>query len=298
MSLVKVKNNWTQIPNAWLRDKNLSLKAKGLLSVMQSLPDEWNYSVVGLSSILKEGIDAVNSTLQELERFGYLTRTKLRDNKGKIVDTEYRIYETPVKSDSTGVNTPHGDFTYMADPRQYNKEKYKTTIKDNYDNTRNAYAESSNSDCSPTAIAQPSAEQLEEPFSSSDGTQTEMQGGVVKNTTTEDPFTSDVVDLKKTSVKRKNEYTEAAILANDLLATYGAKERHAKGDLVKVVKACIDRGYGRLDMMLAVKRAKEHEFYSTVGLRGILGGKAMADLTNDKWWNAYKNKSKFDMGGY
>lgn len=94
MPQVKVKCNWSQIPNTWLRDKNLSLKAKGLISVMQSLPNDWDFSVQGLASILKECSNTINTTLQELEEAGYLTREQIRED-GKIVDTLYTLHEFP-----------------------------------------------------------------------------------------------------------------------------------------------------------------------------------------------------------
>lgn len=111
MPQVKVKCNWSQIPNSWLKDKNLSLKAKGLISVMQSLPDNWDFSVQGLASILKECSNTINVTLQELEEAGYLTRKQIREN-GKIVDTLYTLHEFPHVKTSHSVNSV-----------QYNKEK-------------------------------------------------------------------------------------------------------------------------------------------------------------------------------
>lgn len=95
MAIIKVKNTWTQVPNTWLKDKNLSLKAKGLLAVMQSLPDGWDFSVAGLTTILNEGLNAVRSAVHELEETGYLTRTQVRDAQGKITDTVWTLYETP-----------------------------------------------------------------------------------------------------------------------------------------------------------------------------------------------------------
>ena len=81
--------------NHHLRDTGLSLKSKGLLSMMLSLPEDWNYTTRGLAKICKEGTDSIGSALKELERAGYIVRNRLRDSKGKIVDVEYVIYETP-----------------------------------------------------------------------------------------------------------------------------------------------------------------------------------------------------------
>lgn len=77
-----------------LKEKDMSLKAIGLLSIMLSLPDEWDYSVAGLTAIRKEGKNSINSILNELEEFGYLTRNMVYEN-GKISNWEYNIYEKP-----------------------------------------------------------------------------------------------------------------------------------------------------------------------------------------------------------
>ena len=87
--------NYTVMSNYHLRDINLSCKACGLLSKMLSLPEEWDYTTRGLASICKDGVDSIGSALKELERCGYLVRNRIRDNRGRIKDTEYVIYETP-----------------------------------------------------------------------------------------------------------------------------------------------------------------------------------------------------------
>ena len=81
--------------NHHLRNHQLSLKAKGLLSMMLSLPDDWNYTTRGLAKICKEGVDAIGGALRELESAGYIVRHQLRDRQGRISDTEYVIYEQP-----------------------------------------------------------------------------------------------------------------------------------------------------------------------------------------------------------
>lgn len=86
--------NYTVMSNYHLQDKNLSYRAKGLLSCMLSLPDDWNYSVRGLASISKEGIKAINSMLKELEENYYLKRERKQENNGRFY-YEYIIYETP-----------------------------------------------------------------------------------------------------------------------------------------------------------------------------------------------------------
>ena len=92
---VERNTNYTTMSNYHLRDTNLSLKAKGLLSVFLSLPDEWHYSISGLMKITKEGRDCLTAVIRELEKAGYLVRYQSRDETGKIVGIEYVIYEKP-----------------------------------------------------------------------------------------------------------------------------------------------------------------------------------------------------------
>ena len=87
--------DYTVMSNHHLRNHELSLKAKGLLSMMLSLPDDWNYTTRGLAKICKEGVDAIGGALRELETAGYIVRHQLRDRQGRISDTEYVIYEQP-----------------------------------------------------------------------------------------------------------------------------------------------------------------------------------------------------------
>ena len=98
--------------NHHLRNAELSLKAKGLLSMMLSLPEKWNYTTRGLAAICKEGTDCIGSALKELEKTGYIVRNRIRDNKGKIVDVEYVIYETPRKPDPAHPHEESPDTDY------------------------------------------------------------------------------------------------------------------------------------------------------------------------------------------
>ena len=84
--------DYTVMSNHHLRNGKLSLKAKGLLSMMLSLPEDWNYTTRGLAAICKEGVDAIGGALRELETAGYIVRHQLRDRQGRISDTEYVIY--------------------------------------------------------------------------------------------------------------------------------------------------------------------------------------------------------------
>jgi hypothetical protein len=87
--------NFTVMSNYHFKEKGMSLKAKGLLSLMLSLPDTWNYSVSGLVTLSKDGKDSVMSALSELEEFGYLTRERVTNSKGQFAGIEYNIFEEP-----------------------------------------------------------------------------------------------------------------------------------------------------------------------------------------------------------
>ena len=127
--------DYTVMSNHHLRDKALSLKSKGLLSMMLSLPEGWNYTTRGLAKICKEGVDAIGGALRELEAAGYIVRHQLRDRQGRISDTEYVIYEQPQpKAPDTpqpDTASPDTENPYLADPdtekpAELNIEKSKT----------------------------------------------------------------------------------------------------------------------------------------------------------------------------
>ena len=99
MSTFRVNKNvnYTVMSNHHLQDKRLSLKAKGLLSYMLSLPDDWDYSLKGLTVGCKDGLDSVRTAILELEEHGYVRRQKVRNAKGQIIDYDYQVYESPVE---------------------------------------------------------------------------------------------------------------------------------------------------------------------------------------------------------
>ena len=123
MSIFRVEHTtgFTVMSNYHLRDKNLSLKAKGLLSQMLSLPEEWDYTLAGLSFINREKIDAVREAIKELESAGYIIRTRERDEKGRLKGTEYVIYEQPQPEN------PELEKPVSENPTQLNT--YKTNTK-------------------------------------------------------------------------------------------------------------------------------------------------------------------------
>lgn len=99
MAVFRVEKNsgYTVMSNHHLRNQELSLKAKGLLSQMLSLPDNWDYTLKGLSLINREKIDAIREAIRELERAGYIVRSRERDEKGRLRGADYIIYELPQK---------------------------------------------------------------------------------------------------------------------------------------------------------------------------------------------------------
>ena len=92
---VQKTQNYTIMSNHHLRNKALSLKAKGLLSLMLSLPEDWDYTTRGLASICKEGVDSVCATVRELEAAGYIIRRRIRDKNGQMRGMEYMVLEQP-----------------------------------------------------------------------------------------------------------------------------------------------------------------------------------------------------------
>lgn len=132
---IEKTRDYTVMSNHHLRNARLSLKSKGLLSMMLSLPENWNYTTRGLAKICKEGTDSIGSALKELERAGYIVRNRLRDSKGKIVDVEYVIYETPCSPDTgqpcedepdtacPDTENPDMDNPCLENRTQLNKEK-------------------------------------------------------------------------------------------------------------------------------------------------------------------------------
>ncbi len=92
---IEKNTNYTVMSNHHLKNRSLSLKAKGLFSVILSLPEEWDYTLGGLAAISKESLDAIRTAVNELESFGYLHREQLRDERGRLAHNEYLVYECP-----------------------------------------------------------------------------------------------------------------------------------------------------------------------------------------------------------
>lgn len=105
---IEKTQNYSVMSNHHFKNKKLSLKAKGLLSLMLSLPDTWDYSIAGLVTLSKDGKDSVMSALKELENHGYLRRTRLKDEAGRFGSVVYDIFEVP-QQDSPSSEKPKSD---------------------------------------------------------------------------------------------------------------------------------------------------------------------------------------------
>ena len=119
---VERNQNYTVMSNYHLRDKSLSLKAKGLLSQMLSLPEDWDYTLAGLARINCEGRDAIRAAVSELEKAGYVTRSRVRNEKGHLQGTEYVIREQPVFSAEPALEEPASGNPTLDETTQLNKD--------------------------------------------------------------------------------------------------------------------------------------------------------------------------------
>ena len=138
MAVFRVERNkgYTVMSNHHLRNRELSLKAKGLLSQMLSLPEDWDYTLKGLSLINREKIDAIREAIRELERAGYIVRSRERDEKGRLRGADYVIFEQPQTSPVSDLPTlenptlekPTQEKPTLENPTQLNKDIQKTDL--------------------------------------------------------------------------------------------------------------------------------------------------------------------------
>ena len=118
--------DYTVMANHHLRNKALSLKAKGLLSLMLSLPDDWDYTTKGLAMICKDGVDSICSTVRELESAGYIQRRRIRDGHGRLAEIEYTILEHPAEPEiSLKRENPVLENPVLENPEQVEPEQEK-----------------------------------------------------------------------------------------------------------------------------------------------------------------------------
>lgn len=119
MAVIRINKtaDYTVMSNTHFKEKEMSLKAKGLLSLMLSLPDNWDYSIAGLVTLSKDGKDSVMNALLELEKFGYLKRSRVNDEKGRFAGYNYDIYEKPQ------MDEPNAEKPNTENPPQLNTNK-------------------------------------------------------------------------------------------------------------------------------------------------------------------------------
>ena len=147
---VEKTKDFTIMCNHHLRNRKLSLKAKGLLSLMLSLPEDWDYTTKGLAHICKDGIDAISTALKELEQQGYLTRERVRLPNGRLGDIEYTIHEQPVTLDIPP-NSPKRKNPRQVNPGQDFPEQVKPEQENHAQlNTNRPKTEKENTDISST----------------------------------------------------------------------------------------------------------------------------------------------------
>ena len=153
---VKRTSGYTIMSNYHLRDMNLSLKASGLLSLVLSLPEDWKYSVRGLTAIVKEGESAVKSALQELEQHGYLRRTEIRTESGKFQGLEYIFLEYPGQLED--LQNPNGQEQTIQNMQKKMAQKMQINTRDSLDNTYEVPGKAAIVDINQTGTAYPTTE--------------------------------------------------------------------------------------------------------------------------------------------
>ena len=128
MAVFRVEKNkdYTVMSNYHLRNKEMSLKAKGLLSLMLSLPDDWDYSLNGLVAICQENESSIRAILKELETLGYLERIRTQNEKGQF-EYNYNIYEKPLAKKPC-TEKPHTENPYTENPYTENRTQLNTNI--------------------------------------------------------------------------------------------------------------------------------------------------------------------------
>ena len=146
---VERTGDYTVMSNFHLKDKRLSLKAKGLLSQMLSLPDDWDYTLSGLSYINRESKDAIRSAVNELETAGYIRRRQTTDASGKFAANEYTIFERPIEGEPM-LDKPSSENPITVNPSAVNPlPENPTQLNTKKSNTQKQNTHGSNTDSIP-----------------------------------------------------------------------------------------------------------------------------------------------------
>lgn len=173
---IEKARDYTVMANHHLRNTKLSLKAKGLLSLMLSLPEDWDYTTKGLAKICKDGVDSICSTVNELEEHGYVIRERIRNTKGQLTDIQYTILEQP-KPTQLGQEKPKQENPVLGNPvlgspEQEEPEQGNTTQL----NTKKSSNQGLNTDLSNTEVSNPiRSNPYEDKPQAADGMRTDMR---------------------------------------------------------------------------------------------------------------------------
>ena len=173
---IEKTRDYTVMANHHLRNTKLSLKAKGLLSLMLSLPEDWDYTTKGLAKICKDGVDSICSTVNELEEHGYVIRERIRNAKGQLTDIQYTILEQP-KPPQPGQGKPKQENPVLGNPvlgspEQEEPEQGNTTQL----NTKKSSNQGLNTDLSNTEVSNPiRSNPYEDKPQAADGMGTDMR---------------------------------------------------------------------------------------------------------------------------
>lgn len=205
---VKRTSGYTIMSNYHLRDMNLSLKASGLLSLVLSLPEDWQYSVKGLTAIVKEGESAVKSALQELEQHGYLRRTEIRTESGKFQGLEYIFLEYPGQLED--LQNPNGREQTIQNMQKKMAQKMQIGTQNGWDNTYEALGKAAIIDINQPGVTYPITEkwqlkipQVENPLTENQQSKTPR----VENPTADKP----IADNRRQIIKDINKDIDISI---------------------------------------------------------------------------------------
>ena len=162
MAIIRVPKvtNYTVMSNHHLTDRDLSFKAKGLMSYMLSRPDDWDFTIAGLSRLNKDGRDAIGRIIQELESHGYLERIRRRQSKGTFGTMEYVLHEQPMPGnpalDNPALENPGQDNPVLDNPAQEKPaQENRPQLNTDRQNTERKKNENKNTESSTTDLSNP-----------------------------------------------------------------------------------------------------------------------------------------------